>query len=391
MIFDLCTEVPFKSTRSDSVNHSFDTVVIGAGPAGMGCGIVLQKNNKSVCVIDKAVFPRNKTCAGLVTGKTLDLIKSLFDGEEVGGLFCFTASSMKLYRGNLLLSEAPIKNRARLVNRIDFDNALVEKYKALGGVLLEGERNISVDYENNRVILSGGDTAEYKNLVFADGALSMAHKLVNVDKRKMAFGIEAYVPSEQFSTESVDLYFDCIKNGYLWVFPHGETVCVGVADLYNKKTDYKKVISDFLKSNGVDPERQRYTGAFLPYGYVVPQNKLPGNVILAGDAGGFTDPISGEGLYMALKTGMLAAEALSSDAPKAEYLHSVKPIASVVKEGRRVQKLFFSSAVQRLFLKKVGNKSRFVEFFYDNMVDYYRYDYRQIRKMCRDYKSGRSR
>lgn len=370
------------------MEHSFDTVIIGAGPAGMGCGIPLQKSGSSVCAIDKAVFPRNKTCAGLVTSKTFELIDSLFDGEDTSGLFCYTASSLKLFRKTQLLTEAPVANIARLVNRLDFDNALVERYKYLGGKIFEGERNIKVDYDNDRVVLSSGDAITYNNLVFADGALSLSHKLMKVDKRKMAFGIEAYVPSDQLSTQSVDLYFDCIKDGYIWVFPHGETTCVGAARLHNKKTDYMKIIFDFLSSLGVDPQTQRYTGAFLPYGYVVPQNKLPDNVMLVGDAGGFTDPITGEGLYMALKTGSLAAESMSSEAPKETYLKSVKPICDIVKDGKKVQNLFFSSAIQKMFLEKVNGKERLVSYFYDNMVDEYRYDYTNIRKMYGDYKNS---
>ena len=365
----------------------YDTVIIGAGPAGMSCAITLQKNQQQVCVIDKALFPRNKTCAGLVTGKTLKLIKSIFESDDVDKLFCYTANSIKLYRKNELLAEAPIKNSANLVNRIDFDNALVERYKAFGGKILEGERNIRIDYENNRVILSDGDTIGYHHIVFADGALSLSHKLTDFDKRKMAFGIEAYVPSDQFHTDSVDIYFDCIEDGYLWVFPHGETVCIGAAGMYDKSADYQKLIADFFKSIGVNPDIQKYTGAFLPYGYLISQEKLPKNVLLIGDAGGFTDPISGEGLYMALKTGMLAAEALSSGEPKKTYLKSVAPIADIVKEGAKIQKMFFSSAVQKVFLSKVKGKKELVSFFYDNMVDEYRYDYRHIRKMYSDYKN----
>ena len=373
--------------RGIIMDHFYDTVVIGAGPAGMGCGIVLQKNNHEICVIDKAVFPRNKTCAGLVTGKTLDLLRSIFDGEDIDGLFCYTSPKIKLYKKTQLLTEAPISNSARLVNRIEFDNALVEKYKSLGGKIMEGERRISVDYAGNRVNLINGDTVGYNNIVFADGALSMSHKLLKFDKRKMALGIEAYVPSDQLSCDSVDIYFDIIDGGYLWVFPHGDTVCVGAANLYNKKTDYKKIIVDFLRDIGVDPDKQRYTGAFLPYGYVVPQDKLPDNVMLVGDAGGFTDPISGEGLYMSLRTGILAAEALSSSEPKKTYLKSVKPVSAIVKDGDKAQKLFFSPAIQRTFLEKVRGKTGLVTYFYDNMVDEYRYDYSRVTKMYSDYKN----
>ena len=156
--------------------------------------------------------------------------------------------------------------------------------------------------------------------------------------------------------------------------------------LYNKKTDYIKMIKGFLSDIGVDPEKQHYTGAYLPYGYAIPQDKLPHNVFLVGDAGGFTDPITGEGLYMSIKTGMLAAEAVLTDNPKETYLSSVRPIASIVEEGKKVQNIFFSSMVQKVFLNKVKGKNNLVAYFYDNMVDEYRYDYRDIKKMYSDYK-----
>lgn len=368
------------------MDRYYDAVVIGAGPAGSACGIVLQKNQYNVCVIDKALFPRNKTCAGLVTGKTFKLISSLFDGEKTDELFCCRASSIKLYQKNLLLAEGVMKNGAKLVNRIDFDNALVDRYKSLGGELKEGERRFDIDYTENLITLSTGDILHYKYLVFADGALSMSHQLINVNKRKMAFGIETYVPADQFSTDTVDIYFDCIENGYLWAFPHGDTVCIGATNMYNKKTDYKKVVAGFLESNGVDPKKQQYTGAFLPYGYVVPQNKLPNNVLLIGDAGGFADPISGEGLYMAMETGMLAAKALLSDEPKDAYLSSLKPFISIVKHGKKAQKVFFSTSIMNRFVKKVKGKDALVAFFYDNMVDEYRYDYRRMDRLYGDYK-----
>ena len=372
--------------RGIIMNHQFDTVIIGAGPAGTSCGIALQKKNHNVCVIDKAVFPRNKTCAGLVTGKTDQLIGTIFDKAEIDGLFCCKADRIKLYRKTELLTETRVKIPAKIVNRIDFDNALVSKYKSLGGNIKEGEHHLSVDYKKSCVTLSNGDIIRYKHIVFADGALSLSHKEIGVDKRKMAFGIETYIPSDQFSTDSVDLYFDCINKGYLWVFPHGDTVCVGVANMFNKSTDYKSILTDFLHSVGVDPEKQKYTGAFLPYGYVIPQEKLPANVILVGDAGGFTDPITGEGLYMALHTGMLAAEAICSGNVKTTYLESVKPVVSIVKKGKTVQNLFFLPAVQKLFLKKVAGKEKLVSFYYDNLVDEYHYDYRRIGELLKDHR-----
>lgn len=367
----------------------YDTVVIGAGPAGMSCGITLQAKQKSVCVIEKAVFPRRKTCAGLVTGKTYRLLQILFAHRDIRHLFCDTVTHLRLFSQSQFLTDAPLLHPVRLVNRGYFDNALAEYYQSLGGTLLEGERNIRIDYAQNRIVLSDGRALRYRNLIFADGALSMAHKTVRVDRSRLAFGVEAYIPAEQLPVRSVDLYYDYVDDGYLWVFPHQNTVCVGVAGYYNKKVDYSAVLTRFLKEKGINVPKSSYIGAFLPYGYLVPQQKLPRNVMLIGDAGGFTDPVTGEGLYMALKTGMLAAQATQEASPKKAYLQSTARLARYVTEGKRVQKLFYTPSLHRKFIRKVKGNPKPVTMYFDRMIDEYRCTYRELPFLYRAYKRAK--
>ena len=364
----------------------YDILIIGAGPAGMGAAITLAKQHANVCVLDKAIFPRSKTCAGLVTDKTYRLIESLYAGDT-DDLFCCTSDTIRLFLKKEQLTESTLAHPVRLVNRSHFDNALVEEFKRLGGEIREGEKPLSVDYAAQTVALSDGSTIHYDHLLFADGALSMAHKLLNVDRRKLAFGVEAYVPADRLPVKSIDLGFGYLSTGYVWTFPHGDTVCVGIADQYSKFTDYRAVLDGYLTDLGVDPKGLRYIGAFLPYGEVVPQEKLPDSVMLLGDAGGFTDPISGEGLYMALQTGVYAANALQSPSPKSAYLESLKPLIRIIKDGKKVQKTFYSAPVQKLFLGKVKGKNNLVAYFFENMVEDYRYDYRDLHRLYKDYKS----
>ena len=353
----------------------------------MGAAIPLQKRGKDVIVIDKAIFPRDKTCAGLVTGKTYKLIRSLVDGDDTDRLFCFTSDTIKLFSKTNLLTQSRLEHPVRFVNRRYFDNALVEEYKRLGGKILEGEAISNIDYVKNAVTLSSGDILHYDDLLFADGALSMAHKELKVDKRKLAFGIEAYVPSSALDVKSVDLYFGYLNDGYIWVFPHGDTVCVGAADLYRKGTDYRKILTDFLRELGVDPENVKYIGAFLPYGELIPQDKLPDNVMLLGDAGGFTDPITGEGLYMSMRSGMYAADALDTPSPKIAYLKSMEFLSRTVKDGKKVQKKLYSTPVQKIVFNKLKGKEGLVRALFENLVEDYRYEYRDLSRFFIDYKN----
>ena len=370
------------------MEHRYDTVIIGAGPAGMACGITMQHRGAKLCVIDRAVFPRRKTCAGLVTAKTYRLIKHLYSGRDVDSLFCATASDVKLYRGSQLLVEAPLEHEVRLVDRGVFDNALVDTYKKLGGKIMEGAVIIHIDYNNKRIKLSSGDTVTYHTLIFADGALSRARKLLNVSKTKMALGIEAYIPAKPEDTDSIKLYFDYLDDGYAWAFPHGDTICVGAACRYEKRTNYRERFDSILADMGFDTDGVKYVGAFLPYGHVLPQEDLPDSILLIGDAGGFTDPISGEGLYMALRTGILAAKAVLSPDPKKMYLNSVKPLSRIVKDGKKVQKTFYSPAVRKVFYHRVKDNQKAVSFFFEKQIEEYGYDYRHMAQLYRDYKKS---
>ena len=367
----------------------FHTIIIGGGPAGMGAAISLLKDKAEVCVIDKAVFPRDKTCAGLVTAKTYRLIRALFGDENTDGIFCCSANTIRLFDRSELLTESALRQPVRLVNRRHFDNALVEEYKRNGGTMLEGEKDLKIDYEKNTVTLSDGEALSYDYLLFADGALSMAHKELRVDRRGLAFGIEAYIPARQLEVSSVDLYFGYLNSGYIWVFPHGETVCVGAADQFRRGADYRKLLTGFLSELGVDPRGVRYVGAFLPYGELIPQNRLPENVMLLGDAGGFTDPISGEGLYMSMQSGIYAAQALGTPSPKKAYLDSMEFISRTVRDGKKVQKAFYSFPIQKTFLKKVRGKNRLVAYFFEEMVDEYHYEYRSVKQLLADYKKSK--
>ena len=371
------------------MSAKYNTVIIGAGPCGSACGITLQRRGISCCVIDRAVFPRKKTCAGLVTGKTYRLINRLFGEEKTDCLFCDSANKIRLLKGTDELVRAPLKNPVRLVKRYDFDNALVQRYKSLGGTIFEGETIRRIDYSSNKIKLKSGTTVEYNYLVFADGALSMSRKKLGLNKEKLAFGIEAYIPREKLSTDSIDIYFEYIEGGYIWVFPHDDTVCAGAVNQYIKGVDYKEILSYFLLDMGVNPDEVKYAGAFLPYGEVVNQNKLPENVILAGDAAGFADPISGEGLYMALQSGIFAAEAMQSKAPKSVYLNKIKPLKRAVTDGKKAQKLFYSKPIFSKMLNKAKGKQKFVSFYFDNAVEEYNYEYRQLFKLYKDYKSNK--
>lgn len=371
------------------MERSFDIVVIGAGPAGAACGITLLRMGAKPCLIDKSVFPRHKTCAGLVTAKTYKLIGELLGHEPPQDLFTCTSNEVRLFDRSGLLTRAPLERPVHLVSRSHFDNALVEAYRSLGGTITEGESDLKPDYDNKRITLSNGDILHYQKLIFADGALSMSRQFTGIANTELAFGVEAYIPCRLMPTDSVDLYFGYLEGGYVWAFPHGDTVCVGAANRFKKDVPYREILNTFLRDNHVDPEQARYIGAFLPYGKAANQKLLPKDAVAVGDAAGLTDPISGEGLYMALASGTEAARASRQPDFKKAYLNSIEPLLMIVRDGNKAQRTFYAPMFRKLFLSRVRGNSRVVTFFFENMVQEYRYDYRSMQSLYRDYKQSK--
>ena len=98
------------------------------------------------------------------------------------------------------------------------------------------------------------------------------------------------------------------------------------------------------------------------------------------------DPITGEGLYFAIKSGMEAANAILSDPEKIRpaFLKRTAPVAKIIRRDERLKRFFFRGGTQRLFRKVVSGKDRFAGFYCDHQVS--AYDYPHFLKLCLEYK-----
>ena len=370
------------------MDQTVDTVIIGGGPAGTSCAIELQKSGLPNLVIEKRSFPRDKTCAGLVTSKTQKLLERLL--PDPAEIYCDTSDVLELYYGYDRLTESVVSEPFRLVKRRVLDSRLAKQYTDLGGNLLENTCCKWIDLAAHRLQLSNDDTVTFKHLVVADGALSSTKKMLGYPAQELAFCLETHVPKSKLPDRknTVGVYFGTMKNGYAWVFPSGDEYCIGIIDLYRKETSYHDLMQKFLVSLGLDPAERAVKGAFVPYGKTVKQAKGQDDVILIGDAGGFVDPICGEGLYFSMATGIAAANAIQShpETSKSAFLNQTTPFVKIIYSGARLQRIFFQSGIQKLFKRVVPGKNEFARFYADNLVSDYHYSYAQFWKLCRDYK-----
>ncbi|MFQ6079858.1 MAG: geranylgeranyl reductase family protein, partial [Thermodesulfobacteriota bacterium] len=265
--------------------------------------------------IEKDRFPRYKPCGGFLSPRVLKELD--FD---IGRIIESTVSEAKftfqLKDPFSIVSPNPI---GYLVMRDSFDHLLCREAQERGADLYEGTRVVTVrqDAEGVDVSMEGGRPIRCRYLIGADGARGVVALLLNGGvMRKMGVALEGEgrLPAGiRKKWSSVHLDLGVIPNGYGWIFPKGSFVSFGIGvTLPSKGMKLRSRLERFIA--GVD-----YIGEVemeKVYSYPMPTFSgddlllSKGRVLLVGDAANLIDPLTGEGVYYAIKSGQIAAGAI---------------------------------------------------------------------------------
>jgi len=308
----------------EGVVKEFDVLVAGAGPAGSAAAAVLAGRGHRVGLVDRAAHPRHKLCGGLLTGKATDALARIFGLDEAelaarGGLFHQSSEYLFLHQGAELLRGASAEP-FRFIDRPAFDALLAASAIARGAEPLPGREVVACDAHTGALTFRDGETLRARFVIGADGANSVTRRALGVDrsawKANLAAAIEVELPVGTGPGEfprSVcvpELHVGSPRAGYGWVFPGPRGPKVGICGLRREERDFGALFLDFLHLLGVrEPERVPLRGHPLPYGNALAR-PFGGRLLLAGDAGGFVEPLFGEGIFYALATGAHAATAV---------------------------------------------------------------------------------
>ena len=358
----------------------YDVVIIGAGPGGVAAAHNLINNNISCILIDKQKFPRNKLCAGGVTYKTLDLIKTLNIHNNFNVENFIVSEGASLYLEYKHIVDIKSKGLTYLVDRFEFDNYLVEGYKEKGGVFLEGIEVKNIDIDHNIIYLSNDEKINFKYIIGADGAVGITKKLVDKKFKANGFCLQVEIDRNKFNYEgnNMSLYYGVIPQGYGWIFPKKETLTVGFGADYDRKINYHDEFDKFLKKLGIDCDRNLYKGAMLPFGkYIkVPINKEK-NLLLVGDAAGLVDPITGEGIYFAMLSGIKASNSIinalrtNNKNEIDKYIDDIYSITKNISKGDRLKKTIYK--FRKLIFNAMKNE-KFGSFIFNECLYNSNYD-----------------
>ncbi len=351
----------------------FDVAVIGSGPSGASAAFHLAKNGISTVIIEKETLPRYKTCGGgFVYRGRKDLpfsIDSVVEREF---------NVVDIYLGKKLHFKTERKDPIiTMIMRDSFDHLIVEKAKELGVTILQGNKLKSVEHQQDKIVLTTSQqTLTTKFVIAADGALSPTAKMAGwkTDTRFLipALEYEVKVSDEEFKRLSGEVRFDmdAIPFGYAWNFPKKNHLSVGIASARRTKINLKKYYKEYVEYIGLkDIISETQHGFQIPVAART-DGFVKNGVFLTGDAAGFADPVTAEGISNAIYSGMLAAEAIAEaqlHVTEAEQLYMDKlaeKLLPELKTGAWLAKFFYEQkTIRNLLLKKYGQR------FSESMAD----------------------
>ena len=290
----------------------FDCIIVGAGPAGSSSAYHLAKQGHSVLVLDKASFPRKKSCGGGVSPAIADWFDFDF-APVVQNHVSQVKYTFKM--GDSAEVSLEGVTPMWMVQREQFDNFLLEQATGQGvevktGVEVQG---VQLEGDSWQVNTSAGQfTGKY--LIAADGANSTVAKLLGFKETTKIAAASLQVPGEVSDRRQVTAFFDfgSLKNGFMWCFPKADGYSFSAAYVRNPKgkpEELKKQLYQYTELFGVDASQ----GEYQEHPLNLWQANRPlhsDRALLAGEAAGMVDPLIGEGIRPALYTGVQAARAV---------------------------------------------------------------------------------
>jgi geranylgeranyl reductase family protein len=299
----------------------WDAIIVGAGPAGCAAAYDLAATGREVLLLDRATFPRQKACAGGLTLKTVEALR-----YSVEPVVRQKISHMRLERdadrSTVLRRRPPF---CYMTVRKELDDYCLRQTMGVGAQFSQIRAIETISEDNSGVMLRvDGETLRARFLVGADGVHSRVRRLTEKGEGWFwrGFALEAMVPVPDAAAQELIFDFAPVGDGYGWVFPKGDHLNVGLYSYSPWERIDRSRLENYIRSrcgNAVDAE---VIGQYAGFG-AARHTIAATRVFLAGDAGGFVDPLTGEGIYFAVASGQAAAEAIGAGLSQRTPAHDV--------------------------------------------------------------------
>ena len=346
----------------------YDVAIIGSGPSGASAAFRLGQLGLKCVIIEKEKLPRYKTCGGgfVFRGRKnmpfdiSDVVEREFDSVDI--YFDSQKLFFKTHRKKPIVT---------MIMRDAFDNLIVREAQKSGVFLLQGEALTDIQLGEIAQLQTSNQLIQSRFVIAADGALSPTAKLAGWPETRMmcpALEYELEVSDEDFERLATSARFDidAVPMGYGWCFPKKNHLSIGVGNFMKKngKVNLKKHYQSYLKSINIKEIKKSSA-----HGFIIPVSPrrdgfVKQNIFLIGDAAGFADPLTAEGISNSIYSGILAAEAIVSSEMNLktaannynQFLNS--KLLPELSTGAQLAQLFYEQKkLRNLILKRYGQRA----------------------------------
>jgi menaquinone-9 beta-reductase len=349
----------------------YDLVVIGGGPAGTAAAITAARRGSRVLLLERGKYPRHKVCGEFVSAESLDILRTLL--SDAGSLHSAWDQIGTIGCGRIFVDgsvvEVPIDPPAASISRLELDSALWRAAVGAGVGAQQQQPVLSVTGRTPFVVSIPNAQFESRSVINASGRwsnLSIARSCDSNAHEKKWLGLKAHFV-EPLCANSVDLYF--FEGGYCGVQPlrnhTGERQVNACAMV---RSDIASSLPQVFTRHSALHERSRswnqiteiVTTAPLIFRTPDPEQN---RVLLCGDAAGFVDPFVGDGISLALRSGVMAANSLQGFLANEESLdEACQRYRTLYRQA--LMPVFRSSAkIRRLFSLPVAVRAPMARFF----------------------------
>jgi len=292
--------------------NAYDLVIIGGGPAGCAAAITAARAGARVLIAEASRYPRHKVCGEFISPESLTPLRYLLNGSDL------LVTAPQLHRARIFVLsqviQASLNPPAASISRLDLDLALWNSAVSAGCDAQQQVVIRSIEHNQNARFLCRSSIGDFNaaSVIVAAGRWShFAKRIEDAERSKPTWlGIKAHC-AEACPDPSVDLYL--FKGGYCGVQPAGTgrvNVCAVVRSDVATTLDRILQLHPALRSRSLSWHQtmEPVTTAPLIFSAPVP---VRGEALYVGDAAGFVDPFVGDGISLALQSGIAAAAALA--------------------------------------------------------------------------------
>ena len=341
-----------------------DVAVVGGGPAGSVVAATLAARGARVVLLDGS-HPREKPCGGGFTGRALALVRDLLPSTDLPGVRVDSARFTDARRGREAIVPLPDARTLVVSSRRESDRLLFAA-AASHGASIVAARVVAIEPGRpHTLVTADGQRLTARWVIGADGTNSFVRRQFTTPFTRAQLSVATGVYAHGVSSREIVLELVDQPAGYIWSFPRPDHLAIGICAQASDTTvgAIREHLTQWLTTSRIAD------GARLePYSWPIPSLSaadfthvpLAGDGwITVGDAAGLVDPITREGIYFALQSALMAADALGGDgAPHVRYTEQVREeIGADLAAAAALKAGFFQPRFTRLLLDALNSST----------------------------------